>query len=353
MRTLPLLFIVAACTNGGADTVDPPDDQLPAEVCHDATTPPTEAAFTLVTDAWGLTDVRGTRMSTADFDDDGRPDLLVNRGDAMVRNDLGGGVQYTHLLRNTGAGFEDVTAASGITEARNAGDASRAFQLGIWGDVDNDGDLDLFTGVFLDRNVASTYGETHELLLNDGAGGFELAPDSELRFESTLSGAAFVDVDQDGHLDLWLTGWYERYGAIYGEQDTLLLGQGGLSRFADDRYNEDYADWSVGLFGAVRSFDVFLRYSDTVGLPGRDDAVVVVGIERSLTFPKVSDRTPSARSAIVSLSTNPCWPAFAADVAGGGGRIAAAPRFRSSSRRCMSSRSSHRRHRFQTSPACR
>lgn len=82
------------------------------------------------------------------------------------------------------------------------------------------------------------------------------------------------------------TAWYYnaelRKDLIFGIE---ARGQGGLSRFADDRYNEDYADWSVGLFGAVKSFDVFVRYSDTVGLPGRDDSVVVVGVERSFNFP--------------------------------------------------------------------
>ncbi len=195
-------------------------------ICHEAAAVPDDGpAFALATEDWGLSDVRGTHLSTADFDGDGFPDLLVTRGTGHT--DHAGEEQWVHLLRNTGEGtFEDVTHTSGVLADRDGGE-TRSFQLGIWGDVNNNGHLDLFTGVWYDRNQEDTYaGQVNEILLNQGDGTFALAEPSDVSFAGALAGAAFVDFDRDGILDLWLVGWYERYGQVHGEQDRLLRGNG-------------------------------------------------------------------------------------------------------------------------------
>ena len=58
----------------------------------------------------------------------------------------------------------------------------------------------------------------------------------------------------------------------------------GVSRFDDLRYNENYADYSVGLFKSIGGFDVFVRYSDTAGLSGPDNRAVIFGVERFFTL---------------------------------------------------------------------
>ena len=86
--------------------------------------------FTDATAAWGLS--RATRWSLsglfADYDGDGRPDLLVT-------NDFG----LKNLYRNvSGLRFEDVT--------RETGSQARAYGMSAaWGDFDGDGRLDLYT----------------------------------------------------------------------------------------------------------------------------------------------------------------------------------------------------------------
>lgn len=58
----------------------------------------------------------------------------------------------------------------------------------------------------------------------------------------------------------------------------------GVSRFSDKRFNENYVDYDAGLYKSMFGFDMFVRYSDTAGLSGPDNSVIVFGIERSLTL---------------------------------------------------------------------
>ena len=75
--------------------------------------------------------VYSLNATRADYDNDGRPDLLLLRGAWEKPAPLS-------LLRNKGGGvFEDVTSASGLG-------VPIATESAAWGDYDNDGQLDLF-----------------------------------------------------------------------------------------------------------------------------------------------------------------------------------------------------------------
>ncbi len=181
-------------------------------------------AFVDASEAWGLTTLMpvGVRVSVADIDDDGWPDLVVrnNTGGESFED---GGSRNTWLLRNQGDGtFADITQSSGFTTARAGGDG-RSAPVVVWGDVDNDGDIDAYAGL---PDASNTIAETSEVLLNDGSGNFTLGPaSSEVRVSSgeTPYGAAFVDFDRDGNLDLWVTE-YTKDG--YPAQDRLFRGDG-------------------------------------------------------------------------------------------------------------------------------
>lgn len=138
------------------------------------------------------------------------------------------------VARNLGADgtpfrFEDFTAASGLEGAPMA--------LGVFGDVDDDGDQDLFAG-----QSGRSRGEPG-IWLNDGAGRFTPVADPGLASTTVeanaiyeeQAGGAFADFDGDGHLDLYVGHW--RLGALnadgalqtargYGEADQLYLGDG-------------------------------------------------------------------------------------------------------------------------------
>jgi hypothetical protein len=172
-----------------------------------------------------------------DLDGDGWADLEVRRGAAAVDDFSSPAGRRTWLLRNTGSErFEDVTEASGLLARRNEGGGGRPVDIVAWGDVDNDGDLDVYTGLGTDRWDQVGY-EQSELLLNDGTGRFTLtAVDNPIRRNDesdSPAGASFVDVDHDGWLDLWVP---QHNGStatsLILRQDRLWRGDGS-GRFVD------------------------------------------------------------------------------------------------------------------------
>lgn len=118
----------------------------------------------------------------ADYDNDGLEDLFIpeNRGGS------------NKLYHNGGNGsFTEVT---GSVVTNDGG-----FSVGsCWGDIDNDGDLDLF--------VANASGKTNYLYRNLGGGQFAKDTASAAVKDAGQShGCAFIDLDNDADLDLYVT----------------------------------------------------------------------------------------------------------------------------------------------------
>jgi hypothetical protein len=142
-------------------------------------------------------------VSWGDYDEDGWDDLL-----------LGG----TTLLRNNGDGtFTDVTEASGMAALGVVGTG------GVWGDYDNDGCMDLFV-------FAESYTAADTLLRSNCDGTFSDATagsgivdqqtynpcgDPVNNVRSPSAAAAFIDIDNDGFIDLYLANF------ICWEQETF------------------------------------------------------------------------------------------------------------------------------------
>jgi hypothetical protein len=197
-------------------------------------------AFSDRTDDWGLTDVHGGRMEAVDLDGDGYPDLMVSEVFSNARDDLSADppVRYHFVLmnRDDGAGgrtFVDETESSGLIQNRDGGVGTSA-TLFIWGDVDNDGDLDAFAGRYYDAGAADATGDCSEVLLNDGTGHFTFADRSDpcIIEGYPVTAGSFTDFDADGVLDLWQVAFYEEYGYYQSAQDMLFTG-GGDGSFTD------------------------------------------------------------------------------------------------------------------------
>ncbi|MFQ6034514.1 MAG: CRTAC1 family protein [Sedimentisphaerales bacterium] len=77
-----------------------------------------------------------------------------------------------------------------------------------WGDIDNDGDIDLYVGSFCDRPAQRYKGRASPvpniLLINEN-GSFRQSPQQTIALKARTSGAAFVDLDNDGDLDLYVS----------------------------------------------------------------------------------------------------------------------------------------------------
>ena len=131
----------------------------------------------------------GSGVALFDYDGDGKLDLYcaTTRNLPLDAPDASGG---NKLYRGRGDGtFEDVTERSG------AGVHGFTHGLAV-GDVDNDGDPDLY--------LAGLGG--NRLLLNQGDGTFRQAgPGMGAECHTWSSGAVFFDYDRDGDLDLYVT----------------------------------------------------------------------------------------------------------------------------------------------------
>ncbi len=223
-------------------------------ICNDGTRYSAgQRSFREATADWGLEAINAeaTRIIAVDFDGDGWTDLGLRRATAAADDFAEGGTRSSWLLRNTGeGGFEDVTESSGVRQPRQGGNSSRGGQVWAFADIDNDGDLDLFTGL---NDLEDAYDETSEVLLNDGAGGFTLGDAGDLRYdgETSPAGASFVDYDRDGRVDLWVP---ENYYA----QDRIYRGSGSGS-FTETTYDlgVNTASWtSVSTINEARAHSV-------------------------------------------------------------------------------------------------
>jgi enediyne biosynthesis protein E4 len=162
----------------------------------------------------------GLGVISADYDDDGLPDIFV-------ANDT----TPNFLFHNEGrGGFKEVALLSGVAVAADG--RPRAGMGTDFGDYD--GDLDLF--------VTNHELEAHTLFRNLGKGLFEDATFTSGVGPPTLPfvgfGAGFVDVDNDADLDLAIVNGHVmnspshfRPGAKEAQRNLLLRNDGG--RFRD------------------------------------------------------------------------------------------------------------------------
>ncbi|HKI00661.1 MAG TPA: CRTAC1 family protein [Thermoanaerobaculia bacterium] len=128
-----------------------------------------------------------------DFDDDGDEDLFFVDGGVLPS--YTGPPPRSRLFRNDGGHkFTDWTDRSGIKIASYGAGGSA-------GDVDNDGDLDLFVTAFAGPD---------QLFRNNGDGTFtDVTAKAGVGDTLWSSSSAFADVDNDGDLDLYMVSYVD------------------------------------------------------------------------------------------------------------------------------------------------
>jgi hypothetical protein len=160
-----------------------------------------EAGLTAVTVFGGqrsnryLLETTGCGVALFDYDNDGRLDIFLVNGNTLEGFPKGA-EPTAHLYRNKGEGaFEDVTAKAGVS-ARGWGQGAAT------GDYDNDGDEDL---------IVTYYGQ-NRLYRNNGDGTFAEVTERAGLTSTRLrwgTGAAFIDYDRDGRLDLFVANYID------------------------------------------------------------------------------------------------------------------------------------------------
>ncbi|MEO6421037.1 MAG: VCBS repeat-containing protein, partial [Polyangiaceae bacterium] len=211
-----ILGAIGACQSTTTVTSGPPS------VCKAAGALPAGKWFTDVTNDVGFAGINGVRVSAADLDGDGWVDVVVH-GAPSARDPLPAPMK--HVLMNHEGHFTDAIGESGLLDSRDGSATGRLSHLMVFGDVDNDGDLDAFSGTTQDASYvppAST--DRSEILLNDGKGHFAFAPASGPSSSALpTSAASFVDIDRDGLLDLFVGTFYL---GNEGAGNRLYLGSG-------------------------------------------------------------------------------------------------------------------------------
>ena len=218
--------------------------------------------FVEVTARAGLSRVpSGYSLNFVDYDNDGAIDiyLCLNGWSGPMAN---------RLFRNRGDGtFEDVSRQAGVA------DPGSGF-VSLWGDLDNDGDLDLVVG-----NGVLRDGSTTQIYRNNGNGTFAnvtrqagLAEPPEF---GTI-GVALGDYDRDGDLDLYINGWDPAPNRLYRNNGNLSFTEvarqagavqpahAGYVCFFFDYDNDGYPDllatslgtWPAVLAGLQRTYSV-------------------------------------------------------------------------------------------------
>jgi len=137
----------------------------------------------------GLPGIKSGSAAWGDYDNDGDLDILLTGHTVSA--------PITKVYRNDGGTFVDI----------GAGLKAAYFSSGAWGDYDNDGDLDILLTGAIEISTIPFFDYIAKVYRND-AGAFV---DIGAGLESVDNGSvAWGDYDNDGDLDILLTGWNSR-----------------------------------------------------------------------------------------------------------------------------------------------
>ena len=218
--------------DGGSDpTVDAaPDggDDGPARICHtgEGWSAGSEA-FVDRTVEWGLDGAGYRTFTVADVDGDGWQDIVTVRP-AYERD-----VAAIYLNREASGRrvLELDTEHPNPFPTRDDPAVGRYMSTMTAGDVDNDGDVDLFVDEMdYPPGGVAILGDGPDIYLNDGMGAFELtaAPEISGPERPLAIGSFFFDQNLDGNLDLAVGYWWQQppFTVPFGQQPQLFRGDG-------------------------------------------------------------------------------------------------------------------------------
>ena len=219
----------------------------------------------------GLPGLKNGSMAWGDYNNDGQPDILISGQDS-------GGNSTTHIYRNNGNGAftRDTTADALLPQVM--------FSSVAWGDYNNDGSLDILISGQISGN------RTAQIFRNNTTNGTftrDSIADAALP-QVMLSSVAWGDYDNDGRPDILISG-QDSAGNL-------------LARIYHNNADGTFADISAGLPGVKLGAVAWGDY-DSDGrldflITGYGTSSPVASIYRSIT--KTANTVPSAPGTLSS-----------------------------------------------------
>ena len=168
-------------------------------------------------------EIMGSGGALFDFDNDGDLDVyLIQGGSLLEAREMPNRLFVNQLVPTGELGFTDGTAGSGLGDT--------GYGMGVAaGDIDNDGDTDLYV-----TNVGP-----NALYRNNGDGTFsDITPAAERGDDAWSTSASFVDYDNDADLDLYVA----NYVSFSLANNISCTGHGGQRDFCDPMAFEPRGD---------------------------------------------------------------------------------------------------------------
>jgi len=172
----------------------------------------TDGTFTKDQSSFSGLNLTNADITTVDFNNDGYIDLFISGFDNTLQQ------RYSGILLNNGAGKFTVMDQPGLIQ--------KGFGSSVWGDVDGDGWLDLLLNGDGGAN-GETSSNIYRLYRNNHGVLEPKTVFNDYRQISVGDGARMVDWDNDGKLDIILTGW----SASKARQATVLFNGTSSSGF--------------------------------------------------------------------------------------------------------------------------
>ncbi len=171
------------------------------------------------------------------------------------------GIKKNKLFRNMGDGtFEEISAGGIVLDSY----ASRSVD---WIDYDNDGDSDIF--------VTNESNQKNSLYQNDGAGNFtKITNLSFLNSTKNSAGSSWADIDNDGDFDLFVANYQGQENELYfnngdgtfsevtGESIVTEQGWSFGSAFADADNDGDLDLFICNAFGGTQKNSFYINNGD-------------------------------------------------------------------------------------------
>ncbi|MEQ1890977.1 MAG: CRTAC1 family protein [Planctomycetota bacterium] len=225
----------------------------------------------------------GLNMISADYDEDGDRDALVLRGGWMLRH---GRIPNSLVRNDEGEHWVDVTRAAGLAEP------AYPTQAGVFGDFDGEGSPDLFLGnEFETENGQGGERYPAQLFQNDGTGRFtDIAAAAGVENDRFCKGVAAGDYDGDGDLDLYLSNLapnrlYRNDGQARFEDVATAAGvlRPAIRSFATWFFDQDQDGrldlWVTGYQGSLEDLA-----GDALGLPEKSEKACLYRNQGDGTF---------------------------------------------------------------------